>query len=104
RKGTGSDTGGLYTITETNTANGKSLTTLSSSSVETDTYNPDGSLASVSISGIEFNFVAPGVGTILQIMGHWGVDPATGDLFFVGGQFDLAYGNTDAFCAYMADP
>ena len=96
--------GGPYTITVTNPANGKSATTQSSSAVTTVIYNSDGSVASVSFSGIEFNFVAPGFGTILQVMGRWGLDPATGGLTFVGGQFDLANGNFGAFCAYMADP
>jgi hypothetical protein len=94
--------GGPYTLTLTNPANGKSLTAHRSVVVSL-TYNPDGTVASQTMSGLVWNFVAPGFGTILQIIGRWGFD-ATGDEFFVGGQFDLRDQNTGAFCAYMADP
>ena len=57
----------------------------------------------MSASGILFNFVAPGVGAILQAIGRQVAD-GEGDVIFNAGPKDVLYGNTDAFCKYMADP
>jgi len=95
--------GGTFTITAFNPANGKSTTTQSETVVQITTFNPDGSVASTSQNGIIFNFVAPGLGTILQMTGRLVFD-SNGELVFEAGQFDFINGNTAAFCSYLADP
>jgi len=95
--------GGPFTVTATNPANGKSVTTRSETFVSITTFNPDGSVASSSDSGLIFNFVVPGLGTILQAIGRRVFD-ANGDLIFIAGPHDFHDQNTAAFCSYMADP
>ena len=95
--------GGTFTITAFNPANGKSTTTQSETVVQITTFNPDGSVASTSNNGLIYNFVAPGLGTILQMTGRLVFD-SNGELVFEAGQFDFINGNTAAFCSYLADP
>ena len=95
--------GGPYSVTLTNPATGRSTTTQSSAFQSTFIYNPDGSLASLSRSGVFFNFTAPGEGTLLRSVGHEAVDVAS-DTFFDAGVNDIASGNTAALCNYLATP
>jgi hypothetical protein len=95
--------GGPFTVTAINPANGKSTTTQSQTVVGITTFNPDGSVASTSNSGLIYNFVAPGHGTILQMIGRLVFD-SNGELVFTAGHFDFIDGNTATFCNYMADP
>jgi len=94
--------GGPFTLTAINPANGKSTTTQSQTVVAINTFNPDGSLASTSNSGLIYNFVVPGLGTILQMTGR--LVFVNDDIVFEAGQFDFINGNTAAFCSYLADP
>lgn len=95
--------GGPFTLSAINPANGKSTTTQSQTVVGITTFNPDGSVKSTSNNGLIYNFVVPGLGTILQMTGRLVFD-SNGELVFQAGQFDFINGNTAAFCSYMADP
>jgi hypothetical protein len=66
-------------------------------------FNPDGSVASASNRGPIYNFVVPGLGTILQSTGHLVFD-SNSEIVFQAGPHDFENGNTAAFCSYMADP
>lgn len=93
---------GPLTLTATNPANGKSTTTQSQTFVDFVTFNPDGSVASESLNGLIYNFVAPGLGTILHSTGR--LVFANGTLIFEAGPHAFIDQNTAAFCNYMADP
>jgi hypothetical protein len=94
---------GPFTVTAINPANGKSTTTQSQSFVTIVQFNPDGSVASASNSGPIYNFVVPGLGTILQSTGRLVFD-SNSDIVFQAGPQDFDDGNTAAFCNYLADP
>lgn len=94
--------GGPFTVTAINPANGKSTTTRSQSFVSITHFNPDGSVASASNSGPIYNFVVPGLGTILQSTGRLVFD-SNFDIVFQAGPQDIENGNTAAFCNYLAD-
>lgn len=94
--------GGPFTVTAINPANMRSTTTQSQSVVEKTDFNPDGSIASDSFSGLSFNFHVAGLGNILQVTGRLVFD-ANG-LVFEAGPHDFRDQNTDAFCSYMAGP
>jgi hypothetical protein len=91
------------TATAINPANGKSTTTQSQSFVTIVQFNPDGSVASASNSGPIYNFVVPGLGTILQSTGRLVFD-SNSDIVFEAGPHDFDDGNSAAFCNYLADP
>jgi hypothetical protein len=93
---------GHFTVTATNPANGKTATTQAESQVVITYYNPDGSIASESQTGVTFNFTVPGLGSILQATGRLVFE--NGQLVFEAGPHDFRDQNTAAFCAYMADP
>jgi hypothetical protein len=95
--------GGPFTVTAINPANGKSTTTQAQSFVSIVQFNPDGSVASASNSGPIYNFIVPGLGTILQSTGRLVFD-SNSDIVFVAGPNDFDTGNTTAFCNYLADP
>src|SRR5262249_56921987 len=94
--------GGPFTLTAINPANGKSTTTQSQTVVAINTFNPDGSLASTSNSGLIYNFVVPGLGTILQMTGR--LVFVNDDIVFEAGPFDFINRNTPPFCSFLADP
>jgi hypothetical protein len=94
--------GGPFTLTAINPANGKSTTTRSQTVVAITKFNPDGSVASSSSSGLTYNFVVPGLGTILQSTGRLVFD-SNFDVVFQAGPHDFDDGNSAAFCNYLAD-
>jgi hypothetical protein len=103
-------TDGNFTLTASNPATGKSVSATSSPLPEILTFNPDGSLASDSFSGLAANFVVPGVGPILINTGR-AVWDGNGNLVFDAGQVALTPGHGivdqdafTAFCNYLADP
>lgn len=93
---------GPFTVTAINPANGKSTTTQSQSFVSIVQFNPDGSVASASNSGPIYNFVVPGLGTILQSTGRLVFD-SNSDIVFQAGPHDFDDGSSAAFCNYLAD-
>jgi hypothetical protein len=95
--------GGPFTVTAINPANGKSTTTQSQTVVEISYFNPDGSIASFSASGLTWSFHVDGLGTILQATGRIVFD-ANFNIVFEAGPHDFADQNTAEFCSYMADP
>jgi hypothetical protein len=95
--------GGPFTLSAINPANGKSTTTQSQTLVDIAYFNPDGSIASESASGLTWSFHARGLGLILQATGRFVFD-ADGNVVFEAGPHDFHDQNTDAFCSYMADP
>jgi hypothetical protein len=86
---------GPTTVTVTNPANGKSLTGMGQTAGEILKIS-DGSFVD-HLNGITLNFVLPGVGGVLQVIGN--VDFADGT--FSGRN---TRGDTTAFCNYLADP
>jgi hypothetical protein len=88
---------GPQTITVTNPANGKSITGIGPNS-------PSGEIIKISessfvdhLNGISLNFVLPGVGGVLQVIGNVNFADDT----FSGRD---TRGDTTAFCNYLADP
>ena len=88
---------GLQTITVTNPANGKSITGIGPNS-------PSGEIIKISessfvdhLNGITLNFVLPGVGGVLQVIGNVNFANDT----FSGRD---TRGDTTAFCDYLAGP
>jgi hypothetical protein len=88
---------GPQTITVTNPANGKSITGIGPNS-------PSGEILKISdssfvdhLNGISLNFVLPGVGGVLQVIGN---------VNFADGTFSGrdTRGDTTAFCSYLAGP
>lgn len=96
----GTPFGGPFTLTLINPATGKSATSQSTGFVGIQTYNPDGSLASEADTGVTFNFVLPGQGTVFHVSGRI-VFTASGDVTFAAGPHPVI---TDAMCAYLAAP
>src|SRR5262245_3091351 len=89
------NTGGPFTVTVTNPANGKTATTQSQTRVlvATDT---------VRISGVVGNFVLPGTGTILMDVGTVVFD-SNGNILMFGGPHTGLTGDVERFCTAMAD-
>jgi hypothetical protein len=88
---------GQQTITVTNPANGKSITGIGPNS-------PAGEIIKISessfvdhLNGITLNFVLPGVGGVLQVIGNVNFADNT----FSGRD---TRGDTTAFCNYLAGP
>jgi hypothetical protein len=86
---------GPTTITVTNPANGKSLTGMGQTAGEilkiSETSFVD------HLNGILLNFVLPGAGGVLQVIGNFNFAEGT----FSGRN---TFGDTTAFCNYLADP
>jgi hypothetical protein len=86
---------GPTTVTVTNPANGKSITGMGQTAGEilrfTETSFVD------HLNGITLNFVLPGLGGVLQVIGN---------LNFADGTFSgrNTRGDSTAFCNYLADP
>jgi hypothetical protein len=86
---------GPTTVTVTNPANGKSLTGMGQTAGEILKIS-DGSFVD-HLNGITLNFVVPGLGGVLQVIGN---------VNFADGTFSgrNTRGDTTAFCTYLADP
>jgi hypothetical protein len=86
---------GPTTVTVTNPANGKSLTGMGQTAGEILKIS-DGSFVD-HLNGITLNFVVPGLGGVLQVIGN---------VNFADGTFSgrNTRGDTTAFCNYLADP
>jgi hypothetical protein len=86
---------GPTTVTVTNPANGKSLTGMGQTAGEILKIS-DGSFVD-HLNGITLNFVLPGLGGVLQVIGN---------VNFADGTFSgrNTRGDTTAFCTYLADP
>ena len=93
--------GGPLTVTVTNPKNGNTATTQSDALVTVATFNPDGSLATVSHSGIDAHMVMPGAGPILVQVGTVAYD-AQGNILRIGGPHQYISGDLAGFCAAMA--
>lgn len=89
------NTGGPFTVTVTNPANGKTATTQSQTRVlvATDTQR---------ISGIVGNFVLPGTGTILMDVGTVVFD-SNGNVLSIAGPHTGLTGDVERFCAALGD-
>jgi hypothetical protein len=97
------NTGGPFTVTITNPANGKTATTQSQTVVGILTVNPDGSINTVTQNGIVFNFVLTGTDTIAMDVGTVVFDSER-NLLKIGGPHQLLVGDVAGFCAALADP
>jgi hypothetical protein len=91
--------GGPFTITWS--ANGVTATTRSETVVVIFTLSPDGSVITHAENGIVFNFVVPGVGTVLMDVGRLVFDEV-GNLLFEAGPHQLLEGDIDALCAALS--
>jgi hypothetical protein len=89
-------------FTITNPANGKTATT-TSSFAQIITFNPDGSINTVTQSGLILNFHMRGVGTIAMDVGTVRFD-AEGNILFVHGPHQFLEGDFAGFCNALADP
>ncbi len=83
------------TVTVTNPANGKSLTGMGQTAGEILKIS-DNSFVD-HLNGISLNFVLPGLGGVLQVIGNVNFAENT----FSGRN---TRGDTTAFCSYLADP
>ena len=97
------NTGGPFTITVTNPANGKTATTRSSTTVVIVTYNQDGSIKTVTQNGNLFNFVLPGSGTIAKDVGTL-VEDSEFNVLKIGGPHQFHAGDLAGYCAALAGP
>jgi hypothetical protein len=86
---------GPQTITVTNPANGKSITGMGQTAGEILQIS-EGSFVD-HLNGISLNFVLPGIGGVLQVIGNVNFADDT----FSGRN---TRGDTTAFCNYLADP
>lgn len=85
---------GPTTVTVTNSANGKSITGMGQTAGEILRFT-DSSFVD-HLNGITLNFVLPGLGGVLQVIGNFN---------FADGTFSgrNTRGDTTAFCSYLAD-
>jgi hypothetical protein len=85
---------GPTTVTVTNPANGKSITGMGQTAGEILRFT-DSSFVD-HLNGITLNFVLPGLGGVLQVIGNFN---------FADGTFSgrNTRGDTTAFCSYLAD-
>jgi hypothetical protein len=90
----------LFTIT--NPANGKTARTTQSFN-QTITFTPEGFIDTVTESGLVFNFVLPGVGTVFMDVGTLRIDSG-GNILFVHGPHQGLAGDIAGFCNALADP
>ena len=86
---------GPTTVTVTNPANGKSITGMGQTAGEILKISESSFVDH--LNGITLNFVLPGVGGVLQVIGN---------LNFADGTFSgrNTRGDTTAFCGYLTDP
>lgn len=91
--------GGPFTITWS--ANGVTATTRSETAVVIFTFDPDGSVSTHAENGIVFDFVVPGVGTVLMEVGRLVLD-GQGDLLFEAGPHQLRDGDLDGLCTALS--
>lgn len=89
-------------LTITDPANGKTAST-TTMFAQIITFNPDGSINTVTQSGLILNFHMPGVGTIAMDVGTVRFD-ADGNILFVGGPHQFLAGDVAGFCNALADP
>jgi hypothetical protein len=94
-------TGGPFTVTVTNPASSKTATTQSQTSIVIVTFNPDGSINTITENGLVFNFVLPGTGTIALDVGSVVFDSAF-NILRIGGPHQLETGDTAGFCAALS--
>jgi hypothetical protein len=71
--------------------------------VDTAFFDPGEEFTGETLNGIVFHFVAPRSGRLLMDLGHIGFDEEE-DVVFTGGPHDFLEGNTEALCAYLAEP
>jgi hypothetical protein len=93
---------GPTVLTVTNPANRK-VATSTQTFAQTIVFNPDGSISSVTQSGLILNFHMRGVGSISMDVGTVRFD-ADGNVVFVGGPHDFLEGDLAGFCNALADP
>jgi hypothetical protein len=87
---------GRQTITVTNPANGKSITGIGPNSPAGEIIKITDSAFVDHLNGITLNFVLPGVGGVLQVIGNVNFADNT----FSGRD---TRGDTTAFCSYLAE-
>jgi hypothetical protein len=92
---------GQLTLTITNPANGKTVTTQNESQVIIVDWLPDGSREQIRRIGISFAFTYPGSGVVMLNTGYLEYDYLTGEMR-IAGPHDLVTWNTDALCAAIA--
>jgi hypothetical protein len=88
--------GGPFRVTAT--AKGTTLTQQNSSFETTITYNPDGSINTITDTGPYNKFTVPGGGVVLLDAGR-SVFDSDFDVVFEAGPHQAAHGDFDAFCA-----
>jgi hypothetical protein len=84
-------------FTETYSANGRSLTTISVAPAHLEAT--DGELTTIVGTGNQRHVIVPGIGPVLAQAGRFVIDPATGNLTAVYG-LNIPAG--DAFCAALS--
>jgi hypothetical protein len=94
-------TGGPFTVTVTNPASGKTATTRSETSIVIVTFNPDGSINTITQNGLAFNFVLPGTGTIFLDVGSVVFDSEFNPVR-IGGPHQFLAGDYAGFCAALS--
>ena len=87
---------GPFTVSVT--AKGTTLTQQNSSYQTTLTFNPDGSLKTITDNGPYNKFTVPGGGVVLLDTGHIVFD-SDFNIVFEAGPRDATHGDFDAFCA-----
>jgi hypothetical protein len=95
------NTGGPFTLTATNPANGLVATTHSQTFVAIARFNPDGSVKSFTINGTVNSFVIPGVGSVLLDAGTVVFD-SEDNIVKIGGPHQQLEGDVDGFCSALA--
>jgi hypothetical protein len=92
---------GALTVRWTNPENGRSLESHEASSLIIY-YNPDGSFQKLMNQGLSFMVTVPGAGQpLLADVGRIVIEHGKGITFAVGPHEEL-FGETDAFCDYLA--
>jgi hypothetical protein len=91
--------GGPYTLTVS--ANGVTLTSQTVTTVIIVTFNPDGSLNTISVTGLNQNFVLPGGGTVFLDAGRIVLD-SNGNIIFEAGPHPGFHGDFDSLCAALS--
>jgi hypothetical protein len=92
--------GGRFVITLS--ANGKSVTGNFGPMMITFYFDANGNVIRETENGLTFLFTVPGSGVIEMDVGR--VIAENDEHVFIAGPHDFISGNTDALCAYLADP
>jgi hypothetical protein len=95
------NTDGPFTVTVTNPATGKAATTQSSAEAVITTYNSDGSVNTMSINGVGYNFRMPSGPPLMLEVGSIVFD-SNGNVLRITGVRDFSLGNTATFCAALS--